>query len=199
VAPKVLLIDDFYGDFEDGLKARFGPDNVSCLRYPNAREALRMVRAEGINAVLLDVQFVRDEHDNEVKAANVGPDVLRAIKRARPDLPVHILTSFARTLRPDEILELEPADGRTQKPHPEASEQTYIDFYDTLFREVSFSVRLAGVTDWDAEMGFVVGKSQTMVAVALGASWGTVLPGYRGVRDGQGTSRQGPPSAFRLF
>jgi DNA-binding NtrC family response regulator len=157
-----LFIDDFYGDFEDGLKQRFGADNVYCLRYPSAREALRIIRKRDINAVLLDIQFVRDEHDVEVPPANVGYRLLQAVKKAHPDLPVFILTSHARTI---DQTEYDSADGMVQKPYPESSEQAYNDFYDTLFREVSLSVRLTAVSDWDAEMGFVVGESRPMIDI----------------------------------
>jgi len=164
LTPRVLFIDDFYGDFEDGLKQRFGVDNVHCLRYPNAREALRIIRTAGISAVLLDIQFERDDHDRVITpAVNVGHKLLHAIKRAYPDLPVFMLTSYARTIDPADFgLD----DGRQQKPDPEASGEEYAEFYDTLFKEVSLSVRLAATRDWDAEMGFVVGSNPAMVEVA---------------------------------
>jgi len=81
---KVLLVDDEV-DFLDTLSERMKDRGINVSTTTSAEEALKKVDAESYDAIVLDLMM--PEMD--------GLELLKAIKKKRPELQVILLTGYA--------------------------------------------------------------------------------------------------------
>jgi DNA-binding NtrC family response regulator len=96
---KVLLVDD-EPDFLDTLGERMRDRGMNVSTTTSAEEALRKVDTESYDAVVLDLMM--PEMD--------GLELLRAIKKKKPELQVILLTGHARLDKGIEAMKLGAVD-----------------------------------------------------------------------------------------
>ena len=99
MAEKVLLVDD-EGDFLDTLSERMRDRGMSVSTTTSAEEALKKVDAESYDAIVLDLMM--PEMD--------GLELLKAIKRKKPELQVILLTGYATVGKGIEAMKLGAVD-----------------------------------------------------------------------------------------
>jgi DNA-binding NtrC family response regulator len=99
MAEKVLLVDDEV-DFLDTLSERMRDRGMSVSTTTSAEEALKKVDAESYDAIVLDLMM--PEMD--------GLELLKAIKRKKPELQVILLTGYATVGKGIEAMKLGAVD-----------------------------------------------------------------------------------------
>lgn len=156
--PRILLVDDYYEDFEAGLKSRFGDENVFIQKTPNVREILRKIAGPPqVDLVLLDVRFEYDEQGNPCSPRDLGSTLLEKVKQAHPAIPVLMLTTTAKETNPAYPL----SNGVISKPDNFSNSK----FYETLFNEASYWVEVSNA-NWDEKFGIIIGNNPQMIDVA---------------------------------
>jgi DNA-binding NtrC family response regulator len=85
---KILVVDDQQAVCT-ALELLFEVHGLSAIVANTPEEALRVVKTEDVGAVVQDMNFRRD-----ATSGAEGADLLRAIKKLDPDLPVLIITAF---------------------------------------------------------------------------------------------------------
>jgi len=85
---KILIVDDEI-DFLGIMRARLEANDYDVITAQNGKEAIRKVKKEKPDAVLLDV--LMPEMD--------GLDVLKKIRKTNKSLPVFIITAFSNEER----------------------------------------------------------------------------------------------------
>src|SRR4030042_6855147 len=94
---KILIVDDYFSDFKNGLKEMFGDGNVICQKTPDfskIRKTIGKPDGPAVDIVLLDMIFDCDENGNPCLAQDMGGELLKKIKD-RYNIPVIILTTTA--------------------------------------------------------------------------------------------------------
>ncbi len=87
-ALKVLVVDD-QPAVCTALELLFDVHGLSSLVAHTPEEALRLIATEDVGVVVQDMNYRRD-----ATSGDEGADLLRAIKRLDPDLPVLLMTAF---------------------------------------------------------------------------------------------------------
>ena len=85
---KVLIVDDSAAVCT-ALELLFDVHGLETLVARNPREALELVSREDVGVVVQDMNFERD-----TTSGTEGAELMRAIKRLDPDLPVLLMTAF---------------------------------------------------------------------------------------------------------
>jgi DNA-binding NtrC family response regulator len=99
MSEKVLLVDDEQ-DFLDTLGERMRGRGMDVATTTSAEEALKKVDAESYDAIVLDLMM--PEMD--------GLELLKAIKKKRPELQVILLTGYATVGKGIEAMKLGAVD-----------------------------------------------------------------------------------------
>jgi putative two-component system response regulator len=81
---KILIVDDEIR-VREILSRKLGDDGYQCLTAPDGNTALKMLKADGVDLVLLDVMM----------PGKAGPEVLKEIKARYPDIAVLMVTAIA--------------------------------------------------------------------------------------------------------
>lgn len=100
----VLVVDDEV-DFVNILLKRLRKKGVVCKGAYSGRDALEKIRGESFEVVLLDMRLTDSD----------GNDVLRQIKKDRPDTRVVVLSGYASAQAAREVMEC-GADDYLIKP-----------------------------------------------------------------------------------
>lgn len=156
---KILFVDDYFADFENGLKSLFGDTNVICQKTPDFKQIRKTIGrpdAPNIDIVLLDVMFDCDEDGNPRSAHPMGGELLKKIKE-KYTIPVIILTTTARETN----AEYPEADGVKSKP----SDSSDSKFYKMIFEESAKLVELYK-SDMDKRLEMVIGDNPKMKEIA---------------------------------
>ncbi len=85
---KILVVDD-ETDFLEMIKLRLEANDYEVMTATNGKEALRKVKAEKPDAVLLDILIPAPD----------GINVLKTIRKTDKNLPVFIITAFSNEER----------------------------------------------------------------------------------------------------
>lgn len=156
---KILFVDDYFADFENGLKSLFGDGNVICQKTPDFRKIRQIIgkpEAPDVDIVLLDIMFDYDEDGNPCRAHPMGGELLKKIKE-KYTIPVIILTTTAH----ETSAEYPEADGVKSKPLDSSDDK----FYKMIFEESSKLVDLYK-PDMDERLGMVIGENPKMKEIA---------------------------------
>ncbi len=81
---KILIVDDEIR-VREILSRKLGDDGYHCLTAPDGNTALKMLKADEVDLVLLDVMM----------PGKAGPEVLKEIKSRYPDIAVLMVTAIA--------------------------------------------------------------------------------------------------------
>lgn len=96
---KILLVDDEQ-DFLETLSQRITMRGIDVSATTSAKEAIAKVAAESYDAIILDLQM--PEMD--------GLEVLRTIKKLKPDMQIIVLTGHATVKKAIEAMKLGALD-----------------------------------------------------------------------------------------
>lgn len=99
MSEKVLLVDDEQ-EFLDALAERMRLRDIDVSATVSAREALRRVEEESFDAIVLDLKMPEME----------GLEVLKAIKKKRPEVQVILLTGHGTVQKGVEAMKLGAID-----------------------------------------------------------------------------------------
>lgn len=99
MSEKVLLVDDEQ-EFLDALAERMRLRDIDVSATVSAKEALRRVEKESFDAVVLDLKMPEME----------GLEVLKAIKKKRPEVQVILLTGHGTVQKGVEAMKLGAID-----------------------------------------------------------------------------------------
>jgi DNA-binding NtrC family response regulator len=99
MAEKILLVDDEQ-DFLETLSQRIIMRGIDVSATTSAKEAIAKVTAESFEAIILDLQM--PEMD--------GLEVLRTIKKLKPDMQIIVLTGHATVKKAIEAMKLGALD-----------------------------------------------------------------------------------------
>jgi DNA-binding NtrC family response regulator len=87
-APRILVTDDQV-DVLEALRLLLKSEGYGCATCPSPAAALEAVRSERFDAALIDLNYTRD-----TTSGQEGLELLAALKRHDPDLPVVVMTAW---------------------------------------------------------------------------------------------------------
>ena len=157
--PKILFVDDYYEGFEPYLRKEFGEGNAFFVKEPNISNINKIIEEKKVDVVLLDIKFGIGRNGNRCESQDLGVELLKKIKKRFQNIPVIMLSDYAREVISKEY---ELAEGIVQKPDNVSNQA----FYQELSKKVNFLHKIASITDWDKEMGFVIGDDSMMIDIA---------------------------------